>query len=194
MVIGLMGGIGSGKSTVLDYLEQYYNAEIIQADLVAKEVMKPGHQVFEKVVQIFPDVIKDGQIDSGKLSEVVFSDETKLQKLNAITHPGTVEEIISQIKNSTADIIVVESALMLGSGLEAYVDELWFVFCEKNIRIERLIENRGYTREKAEQIIANQPSDEEYNLAADEFIDNSHSAEATRERIDILLSAQDCGE
>lgn len=192
MVIGLMGGIGSGKSTVLNYLESNYNAYIIQSDFVAKEIMTSGHDVFEKICDIFPEAVSENEIDSKKLSEIVFADEEKLKLLNSITHPATVKEIAGRIKESKEDIVVVESALLIGSGLEKYCDEIWFVFCEMQKRIERLINDRGYTREKAESIIAKQLSDDEYNASADEFIDNTYSVEKTREQVDMLLSMQPC--
>lgn len=192
MVIGLMGGIGSGKSTVLNYLEKNYNAHIIQSDHVAKEIMLPGHRVFEKISKIFPEVIVDGNINSRIMSEIVFHDKEKLNMLNSITHPETIREIIHRIEQSNSNIIVVESALLMNSGLESYIDEIWYVFCETEKRISRLINNRGYTREKALDIITNQPSDEDYNRCADEFIDNSYSVEKTQEQIDLLLSMMPC--
>lgn len=192
MVIGLMGGIGSGKSTVLEYLEKNYNAQIIQSDHVAKEIMKPGHDVFHKIEQTFPEVIMENKINSEKLSQIVFSDKENLKILNSITHPGTVQEIIDRIKESNREIIVVESALLIGSGVEEYCDELWFVYCEREKRIERLMDSRGYSREKAEGIIQNQPTEDEYNIHADEFIDNTYSVEKTKEQIDLLLSMMPC--
>lgn len=192
MVIGLMGGIGSGKSTVLDYLEDRYDAYIIQSDHVAKEIMTPGFKVFEQIKKAFPEVIENEKINNEKLSSIVFNDKDKLNILNSITHPGTVEEILNRIKNSNKKIIVVESALLLGSGLESDCDELWYVYCEHNERVKRLVENRGYSVEKSEDIISNQPSDEEYNRFADEFIDNTYSVEKTREQIDMILSNNEC--
>lgn len=192
MVIGLMGGVGSGKSTVLDYLESNYNAYIIQSDHVAKDIMTPGYKVFEKLSECFPYAVDEHGVITEKLSQIVFNDKEKLKLLNSITHPGTIEEIIKRIKESKAGIIVVESALLIGSGLEEYCDELWFVYCEKEKRIARLMESRGYSREKAEGIIKNQPSDDEYKEKADEFIDNTYSVEMTKEKIDILLSMQEC--
>ena len=192
MVIGLMGGIGSGKSTVLNYLEKNYNAYIIQSDYVAKEIMMPEHRIFEEVAKEFPEVIADGKINPEKLSEIVFQDKERLNILNSITHPGTVNEIIHRIQQNSSNIIVVESALLLNSGLEPYIDEIWFVFCELEKRISRLMNDRGYTRGKALDIIKNQPSDEEYNKSADEFIDNSYSVEKTQEQIDLLLSMTPC--
>ncbi len=192
MIIGVMGGVGSGKSTVLNYLENNYEANIIEADKVAKEVMLPGHDVYNEIVKTFPEVIVDNMIDSKKLAEIVFNDKEQLEKLNSITHPGAVKEIISRIKSSKNRIIVVESAILLGSGVEQYCDELWFVFCNRDTRIKRLIQTRGYSKEKCISVIESQPADEEYNKGADEFIDNSYSEENTREQIDLILNTSAC--
>lgn len=192
MIIGVMGGVGSGKSTVLNYLENNYEANIIEADKVAKEVMLPGNDVYNEIVKTFPEVIADNKIDSKKLAEIVFNDKEQLEKLNSITHPGAVKEIVSRIKSSKKRIIVVESAILLGSGVEQYCDELWFVFCNRDTRIKRLIQTRGYSKEKCISVIESQPADEEYNKAADEFIDNSYSEENTREQIDLILNTSAC--
>ena len=192
MIIGVMGGVGSGKSTVLNYLENNYEANIIEADKVAKEVMLPGNDVYNEIVKTFPEVIVDNKIDSKKLAEIVFNDKEQLEKLNSITHPGAVKEIISRIKSSKNRIIVVESAILLGSGVEQYCDELWFVFCNRDTRIKRLIQTRGYSKEKCISVIESQPADEEYNKGADEFIDNSYSEENTREQIYLILNTSAC--
>lgn len=192
MIIGVMGGVGSGKSTVLNYLENNYEANIIEADKVAKEVMLPGNDVYNEIVKTFPEVIVDNKIDSKKLAEIVFNNKEQLEKLNSITHPGAVKEIVSRIKSSKNRIIVVESAILLGSGVEQYCDELWFVFCNRDTRIKRLIQTRGYSKEKCISVIESQPPDEEYNKAADEFIDNSYSEENTREQIDLILNTSAC--
>lgn len=192
MIIGVMGGVGSGKSTVLNYLENNYEANIIEADKVAKEVMLPGNDVYNEIVKTFPEVIVDNNIDSKKLAEIVFNNKEQLEKLNSITHPGAVKEIVSRIKSSKNRIIVVESAILLGSGVEQYCDELWFVFCNRDTRIKRLIQTRGYSKEKCISVIESQPADEEYNKAADEFIDNSYSEENTREQIDLILNTSAC--
>lgn len=192
MIIGVMGGVGSGKSTVLNYLENNYEANIIEADKVAKEVMLPGNDVYNEIAKTFPEVIVDNRIDSKKLAEIVFNDKEQLEKLNSITHPGAVKEIVSRIKSSKNRIIVVESAILLGSGVEQYCDELWFVFCNRDTRIKRLIQTRGYSKEKCISVIESQPADEEYNKGADEFIDNSYSEENTREQIDLILNTSAC--
>lgn len=192
MIIGLMGGIGCGKSTVMDYLKQTYNAYIIEADKVAKEIMTPGNNVFNQIANTFPEVINSGVIDSSLLANIVFNNQEKLEKLNSITHPGTINEILDRIKKSDNQLIVVESAILLGSGIEEYCDELWFVYCDLEKRIKRLINNRGYTREKCISIISKQPAEEEYNNYADEFIDNSGNEIETKEQLDFILSKRYC--
>lgn len=192
MIIGIMGGVGSGKSTVLEYLEKQYHACIIQSDLVAKEIMTKGHEVCSRVLKEFPDVNCNGNIDRNKLAEIVFHDEEKLKKLNSITHPGTILEIRKRISECSCSVIVVESALMIGSGIENDCDELWFIYCEKEERIARLMQSRGYSRQKAMDIISSQPSDEAYNCYADEFIDNTGSPENTQEQIDFVMNKDGC--
>lgn len=192
MVIGLTGGVGCGKSTVMDYLKKGYHAYIIESDKVAKEIMNPGNKVYDEIVKAFPEVMDAGEIDRNKLAQIVFADKDNLLRLNAITHPGTINEILCRIKQAENDIIVVESAILLGSGLENYCDELWFVYCDLETRIERLMLGRGYSREKCISIINSQPSDEEYNRFADEYIDNSHSENDTKEQIDMILGTTFC--
>lgn len=192
MVIGLMGGVGCGKSTVLNYLEKKYNAYIIESDKVAREIMNPDNEVYDEIANSFPEVIQNGKINRERLAEIVFCEEEKLERLNGIIHPGAIKEIVKRIENANNDIIVVESAIILGSGVEKYCDELWFVYCDLETRIARLMNSRGYSREKCISIIKNQPQDEEYNRNADEYIDNSHSEEQTEEQIDIVLGKEDC--
>lgn len=192
MVIGLMGGVGCGKSTVLGYLKKVYGAYIIEADQVAKNIMNPGSEVYFKIAEKFPEVIQDERIDRSILANIVFQSEEKLAQLNAITHPGTIKEITNMIATTENEMVVLESAILLGSGLENYCDELWFVYCDFEVRVKRLMKNRGYSREKCISIINNQPKDEEYNGCADEYIDNSNSEEKTREQIDMILRKNDC--
>ncbi len=193
MIIGVIGGVGSGKSTVLDYLEKQYGADIIKSDDVAKELMLPGKEIFQKVAEEFPEVVDENGINKEKMATLIFNNEERRKEINSISHPATIQEIRKRMKESQADIVVVESALLIGTGLEEECDEIWFVFCERDKRIKRLMESRGYSKEKSESIIDKQPTDEEYNLVADEFLDNSYAPVDTQEKIDIILSTLPCG-
>lgn len=192
MVIGVMGGIGSGKSEVLKYMENKHNAVIIEADKIAHDILYNDENVKAKAKKMFPDAFDGDEINSGKLADIVFNDPNKLEALNALTHPPTIDEIIYQITNAKTKYVVVESALFLGEEASDLVDERWFIYCDKKERIRRLVETRGYSKEKAVAIIANQPNDEDYNSAADEFIDNTGSFDKTIEQVDFALSTMEC--
>ena len=93
---------------------------------------------------------------------------------------------------SKSDVTVVESAILIGSGIEKRCHELWFVYCEREERIRRLISSRGYSRQKAIDIINSQPDDDEYNFYADEYIDNSSTPSSTMEQIDLIMNREIC--
>ena len=192
MVIGVMGGIGSGKSEVLKYMEKKHNAVIIEADKIAHDILYNDDAVKAQAKKLFPDAFDGDEINSGKMADIVFNDPNKLEELNALTHPPTIDEIINQITNAKTKYVVVESALFLGEEVSDLTDELWFIYCDKKERIRRLVETRGYSKEKAVAIIANQPNDEDYNSAADEFIDNTGSFDKTIEQVDFALSTMEC--
>ena len=193
MIIGIVGGVGCGKSTVLTYLKEKYNAYIIEADKVAKEIMEKGNEVYNKVIREFPESLdKDDNIDRKKLAKIVFNDAKKLETLKNITHPGTIKEITDRINNSSNQLVIVESAILIGSGIDKMCDEIWYVYCDLEKRIKRLMDSRGYSEEKTRNVIMNQMSEEEFNRVSDEFIDNSNSEEETHEQIDFILSSQFC--
>ena len=188
-VIGVTGGVGSGKSVVLSILEKDYHAETILADLVAHDLMQPGGKSYEDIVEAFGDGIlnDDGTIDRVKLGNIVFHDAEKLQKLNAITHPNVKEEIKNRIQKireqGTASMILLEAALLIESGYEDVYDELWYIYVDRETRYRRLQEGRGYTREKTDSIMQKQLTEEQFRKYADVVIDNSHSIEETKQQI-----------
>lgn len=192
MVIGVMGGIGSGKSEVLNYMETKHHATIIEADKIAHDILLNDESVKSQAKKIFPDAFDGDEIDTDKMADIVFNDPNKLEALNSLTHPPTINEIINQITNAKSKYVVVESALFLGEEVADLTDELWFIYCDKKERINRLVKTRGYSKEKAVAIIANQPNDEDYNSAADEFIDNTGDFDKTIEQVDFALSTMEC--
>lgn len=192
-VIGVTGGVGSGKSVVLSILEEEYGAKTILADLVAHDLMQPGGKSYEEIIAAFGTEILnlDQTIDRQKLGSIVFGDEAKLAQLNAITHPNVKEEIknrIAAIKEAgNASMILLEAALLIEAGYEDVYDELWYIFVKKETRYERLRIGRGYTREKTDSIMANQLSEEVFREHADVVIDNSGSVEETKAQIREIL-------
>lgn len=195
MIIGVTGGVGSGKSTVLEILKEKYGAHIIMADDVAKELMEPGGASYEAVVKAFGEEIladsPERRIDRKKLAAIVFGDEDKRELLNSLTHPQVKEEILKQFQKiyqkEPDALIVLEAALLIEGGYREILDCLWAVLADREVRIQRLMESRSYTREKALSIMESQLSDAEFRAHADYVIDNSGSLENTAEQIAKIL-------
>ena len=178
-VLGITGGIGAGKSTVLDFLEKNYDARVIQADRVAFDLQQPGQECYRQTVGIFgTDILKDdGTIDRARLGAVVFADSRKLAELNAIVHPAVKEwiqsEISAEAKRGSVPFLVIEAALLLEDRYDLICDEIWYIHASEQVRTERLMRDRGYTREKALRIMQNQLPEQEYRKKCKLVIDNS---------------------
>lgn len=182
-VIGITGGVGAGKSVVLSMLREHFHAEIIQADLVARELMEPGRASYRQVAAHFGKEIlaEDGTIDRTALASLVFCNPQLLEELNGLTHPEVKKEITRRIeeiqKRGTASCIALEAALLIEGGYEAMLDSLWYIYADKETRLRRLEENRGYSREKSHSIMEQQLGEEEFRTHCDVVIDNSHDRE-----------------
>ena len=187
-VIGLTGGVGAGKSRILDILKTEYGAEIIVADQVAHELMEPGQGGYREVVRALGTSFlnPDGTIDRPLLSALIFHDRNALETMNGIIHPMVWKTIKDKICSSQADLIVVESAIM-GREQDAISDELWYVYTSEENRIRRLNENRGYSRERSLSIMKNQLSDEEFRELADRVIDNNGTVEDVKAGLEAIL-------
>ena len=175
-IIGITGGVGSGKSEILNILKNNYQAKVIQSDHVAHELMVPGAKSYDAIVQAFGNEIlnEDQTINRPILGEIVFHDETKLSLLNSITHKNVDEEILSRIdqfgKEEPEGLLVIESALLVGAGYE-----------------KRLKASRGYSDEKIKQMIEKQQKEEEFKSMASNIIDNSGDLEDTKAQIIKIL-------
>ena len=192
-IIGITGGVGAGKSTVLAFLEKEYGAVVIQADQVGHLVMEPGEECYEDVIGIFgKEIIKeDKTIDRKRVSDVVFEQPHLLKKLETVIHPAVKRYIcrrIRELQESGCRLCVVEAALLLEEHYQDFCDEVWYIHTDPKIRIRRLEESRGYTREKAEGIIASQATPEYFRAHSDYVIENNNDLDRTyaqiRERIE----------
>lgn len=178
-VIGLTGGIGSGKSTVANILKEQFHGYAIFTDDVARDLMEPGKASYNAVVDYFGTSIlkEDGTIDRNKLASIVFADENKLKKLNSLTHPLVMDYVFEKVRQlqqlGTYPFVVIESALLIQAGYGPYCDEIWYVRVSDETRRKRLKESRGYTDEKIDSILAKQMTDEEFEHHATHIIDNN---------------------
>lgn len=191
-VIGITGGVGSGKSRVLDFLRDEYGAVVVQLDAVAKELQAAGQPCFERIVERFGEEIvgADGELDRAKLGRIVFADARKLKILNEIVHPEVKEWVrrdISLKKSADTPVYVIEAALLPGAGYEDICEEMWYIYTDESVRRERLRESRGYSDEQITRMIAAQPDEDTFRKTCSVVIDNSGSFEKTRQQIQNVL-------
>ena len=187
-VIGVTGGVGSGKSAVLNYIEAHFDARIIKADDVGHLLMMPGQVCYEPVIQLFGEWIvkEDGSLDRETISKIVFEKKEILEKLNAIIHPAVKRYILREIERSKkeeTEFFFIEAALLIEEKYDEICDELWYIYADEETRMERLKQNRGYSEEKCRSIFRNQLSEDEFSNHCDFEIDNSDDFEKTKEQI-----------
>ena len=186
-VIGITGGVGSGKSLVANKLKELYNAELLIADELGHIVTMPGDLGYQKIKERFgEDIIdKEGFIDRKKLADIIFNDDNARKDINAIVHPEVmsyIEKYISERKDKKG-YIILETAIMYETGCDKFCDEVWYVYVPADIRIERIKENRGYSYDKSCAIIKKQKSDNYFIERADFVIDNSGSIEELEQKL-----------
>lgn len=192
-VIGITGGIGCGKSVVMSILEEEYGAYVLLSDLVGHELMVPGAVNYNGIVETFGTdiLLENGEIDRKKLGSIVFGNPEKLVLLNSITHPNIMKEIRDRIDaalaNPAYNMVCLESALLFETELADYCDQTWYVYADEQVRIERLIAGRGYTREYCVSVMNKQKNEEYYRKKANVVIDNSGDMCNTRAQIVFVL-------
>lgn len=193
-IIGITGGIGAGKTKVLSLIASMDGCRIIMADDVAKSLSLPGQKGYEKLLERYGETIlgqnvsDEGKrfIDNSRLAEIIFSDESERENVNSILHPLTKEKIKSEALKAEEDNIkyfFIEGALLIEDNYDSFCDEMWYVYAPKDVRIERLMSNRGYTYDKCMSIMEKQLSDEEFIEHSDFTIDNSSTEEAIKIQI-----------
>lgn len=187
-VIGLTGGIGTGKSMVLEHIKNEYNGFVIEADKIGHEIFEYNSKTYNKVLQAFGTEIlsvtdNKPYIDRKKLGQIVFNNKEKLELLNSITHPDIYHKINELINTCDKDLIVIEAAILPDTPLVTLCDTLWYIYADKETRITRLLKYRDISREKALKIMANQPDEERFKNVCQVVIDNSYDKETTFKQI-----------
>lgn len=187
-IIGLIGGIGSGKSVVRDQLAEL-GAEVIDADRLGHEVYRPGTIGFDAVVDAFGREVvgADGAIDRRRLGALVFADPARLARLNAIVHPLIRAEIVHRLEQARqrggVPAIVLEAAILLEAGWRPLVDEVWLIAADREAVLERLSVSRGLSREQIRSRLKHQMTDDERRREADVVIENTSSLDELRMRV-----------
>lgn len=191
-VIGITGGVGTGKSEVLKYLEGKHGAVICQADLVARNLEKKNTICYRQIVEHFGDGIlqENGRLDREKLAKVVFSDEEERKTLNAIVHPAVKKRILALIKEQEkkgTELFVLEAALLLEDHYDEVCDETWYIYAEDSVRRKRLKLSRGYGDERIDGIFRSQKTRDEFLNKCDRAVDNSRSFDDTCAQLEDIM-------
>lgn len=178
-IIGITGGVGSGKSMLLEYIKEHYNCCIVLADDVANQLKEPGEACYEAIARLLGKACigADGCIRKDKMAERIFVDKSLLQKVNAIIHPAVKEVILQKIQQEKAkgekDFFFLEAALLIEGGYETVVEDIWYIYTDESVRRARLRAGRNYSDEKIDSILRAQLSEECYRKHCSTVIDNS---------------------
>ena len=184
LFVGITGGIGAGKTTVIEYIKAHYPARILSADEIAKDFCKPGGECYDDLRRAFSDTSywnADGTMNRETFTAEVFSDEEKRNRLNAIVHPAVNRYIIKEFEKEKQtgehDYLILEAALLIEAHYDEICDELWYVYASEDTRRERLMRTRGYSKEKTDQIMKSQLPENRFHHVCERVIDNNGSEE-----------------
>jgi len=181
-LVGLTGGVGSGKSTVADMMRDL-GAQVVDADEAAHAVYEPGSPGFDAVVREFGEEYVDGgRIDRSRLGELVFHDDDARRRLNSIVHPlvrDWMAQRTAEAAERGAEVVVQDVPLLFENGLERLFSTVVLVYAPEDVQVERLVSGRGFTPERARAMIAAQMPIENKRGLAHHVINNSGAREDT---------------
>ena len=191
-IIGLTGGIGTGKSTVSNYLREQ-NFAIVDADLISRQVVEPGKPLLKELEEAFGSEIinDDGSLNRKGLAAIVFNDVEQRKLMDSIMH----KEILAEMRRCMEDYqnqgthqgIIIDAPLLFEIGLEKWCDQVWLVTADMDIRIQRVCARDNAVPAEVEARIRNQMSDDEKKKLSDEILDNSGTLEELHKQISDLL-------
>jgi dephospho-CoA kinase len=188
-LIGLTGGVGSGKSTVAAMLRDL-GAVVVDADEAAHAVYEPGTAGFQAVIREFgAGYVHKGRIDRGQLGELVFHDADARHRLNAIVHPLVRDWMADRTAEAVergATAVVQDVPLLYESGLQGLYEAVMVVYAPDEVQVRRLVDGRGFTEERARAMIASQMSIDEKRTRSQHVIDNSGTREETRSQVERI--------
>lgn len=180
-VIGLTGGVGSGKTKAAAFLAKELHAELLIADELGHVAMEPGTEGYRQIVEVFGESVlgQGGEIHRARLSELVFGNEERLMKLNQIIHPAVLQYLQDYIemRKDRDGYLVLETAIMFETGCDSLCDEIWLVEVSPEKRKERLARDRGYSESKSDAIMSRQLPLKEFRKKCSLIIENNGTVE-----------------
>lgn len=187
MIVGLTGGIASGKSTVSNYFREF-GAEVLDADVVAKELSEKEENV-AKIIEIFGNEILDenGNISRKKMRERAFLEKDKLKQLNELLHPQVIEVFKNKRENTKEDeIVIFDIPLLFEAGMESLCDAVIVVYISKRVQLERMMKRDRHGIDLAERIIESQMSMSDKIDKADIIINNNCTLEDLKNNVNVV--------
>ena len=192
-IVGLTGGIGTGKTTVSQYLADRYQLPILDADLYARDAVAEGSPILEAIKNRYGDriLLEDRNLDRATLGAIIFSDRTEKLWLESKIHPYVGDRISLELQKIKSKTVVLVIPLLFEAKMTNLVTEIWVVYCSLNQQIERIMKRNSLTKEGAIARIENQLPLEDKVAAADFSLDNSTTIEALYEQVDRIIDRED---
>lgn len=192
MVLGITGGVGTGKSVILNYLKEKHGAVILEADEIAKHLLEPGQAGNREIRSIFPPELfaEDGQIRREEMAAYIFRNPEKRQEMNAIVFPLVKAFIQEEIaKHKPEELVVLEAALLIEEHYDEICHKMWYIYSSEENRRKRLKENRGYSEERIQAMFKSQLSEKQFKEGCDVVIDNDKRLEETYAQVEGEIQA-----
>ena len=187
-IVGLTGGIGSGKTTVSDLFAEHFNITIVDADVIARQVVEPGTQALQAIAEYFGnDVLTaKGELDRSQLRQQVFDNEKKKQWLNQLLHPIIRTEMIQQCQQANSPYAILSIPLLVENQLQSLCHRILVVDCSETLQIQRASHRDGVGEEQIKRIMQAQVTRTERVAAADDVILNDSTAEQLSKKVSEL--------
>lgn len=185
VVVGITGGIGSGKTTISNYLKSF-GIPLYVADKEAKALMNRSKVIKQKLIQLFGDeAYVDGKLNRPFLAKMIFKDKSLLNQMNAIVHPKVASHFKRWLKKQDAPYILKEAAIIFENNLQSNYDYIITVVADENLRIERILDREDTTLEKVKAVINNQWTDSHKKKLSDFVISNNDLDQAKKQALQI---------
>jgi dephospho-CoA kinase len=191
-IVGLTGGIGTGKTTVSQYLASTYHLPILDADIYAREAVQVGSPILSAIAQRYGSeiLLPDGTLNRQKLGEIVFGNIDERRWLEQQIHPYVRDRFVEAIHQLPEQTVVLVVPLLFEAGMTDLVTEIWVVYCSQQQHLERLMQRDHLTLEQAQARINSQILIEEKCKLADVVLDNSSTLEALLQQVDAALKSK----
>jgi dephospho-CoA kinase len=191
-IIGLTGGIATGKTTVANYIASTYNIPILDADIYARDAVAVGSPILSAIAQRYGQEIlsPDGSLNRQQLGEIIFDNQNERSWLESLIHPYVSDRLIKAIAESPSPILVLVIPLLFEAQMTHLVTEIWVVYCSDSQQLQRLIQRNHLSKEQAQTRINSQLSLAEKVASADVVLDNSSTPEALLQQVDLAFTSK----